>query len=328
MTARRRSTLDDVARAAGVHPSTVSRALGRPDLVTPETRQRVEAAALELDYVPNVAARSLVRGRTGALGVLVPDIANPYFAALVQAAQAEATAQDRVVLLTDTRHIADHERRALAALRPQVDGIILCTPVADDHSADGGPLVFVNRRSRGVNSVTVDQAAVVRLAFEHLHGLGHRHIVWLNGPSSYWSSRERDRALTELVGADAGVRHDVVPDVDPTFEGGWKASEEAFRTGATGVVAFNDLMALGVLAAAGNAGIAVPSDISIVGSDDVQVASMSWPQLTSVASPLDSVGRLAVQLLLSSGESSRTRHRVLQPGLSVRGSTGPAPQGR
>lgn len=314
----KRATLADVATRAGVHYSTVSRALTRPDLVTEETRVRVEAAAAELEYLPNPAARNLVRGSTGAIGLLVPDIANPFFAAIVQAATAEASEIDQAVLLVDTRHRPELEVSALDRLRPQVDGIIVCTPVATEYRRDRGPLVHVNRRSPGVSSVAVDQSEVVRLAFEHLDELGHRHVAWMNGPTSYWSSRQRRDALVPYE-SKRGRTIVVLDGIEPTFEGGHAATDLAITSGATALVAFNDLMALGVMAAAQARGLRVPDDLSVVGSDDVRVASMSWPPLSSVASPIDELGETAVRAL----QRTRVRHHLLQPTLSVRGSTGP-----
>jgi LacI family transcriptional regulator len=310
-----------VAQRAGVHLSTVSRALAQPDLVAPATRAKVEVAARQLGFTPNRLARNLVQGRMGAIGLLVPDIANPYFASVVQAAQAEAALHDLVVLLADTRHEPTDERRALDMLQPNVDGLIVCSPVGTRSQSGMSPTVFVNRRARGKPNVTVDQHAIVRLAFDHLAGLGHRHIVWLNGPNSYWSSRRRAAAI-ERVSAGVGRDDSVVPDCEPTFAGGWQAGAEALSAGATAIVAFNDLMALGVLAAAHDADRSVPRDLSIVGSDDIPSAAMAWPPLTSVAAPLDDLGRSAVRALLHLLEDGGTVQTVLEPTLSIRASTG------
>jgi DNA-binding LacI/PurR family transcriptional regulator len=319
--AQRRSTLTDVGRLAGVHSSTVSRALSRPDLVSAETRARVESAVQDLGFAPNPQARGLAAGRTGAIGLLVPDIANPYFAELIRAAQAEAALNDLVLLVADTEHDAEGELRTLRTLQPHVDGVILCTPVAPAHVPGPVPIVYVNRRARGICSVTVDQHVLVRQAFDHLAELGHRHIVWLNGPGAYWSSQERLEAISVLDGRAA--RHEVVEDIEPNFEGGQKGMDEVLRSAATAVVAFNDLIALGVLVAAASAGLDVPAELSVVGSDDIQAAAMSWPPLTSVASPIDEVGRVAVRSLLRSRRGRRARSSVLSPSLRVRRSTGP-----
>jgi DNA-binding LacI/PurR family transcriptional regulator len=315
----RRSTLMDVARLARVHSSTVSRTLSHPELVAPHTRARVEAAVAELNFTPNRQARSLHEGRTGAIGLLVPDIANPYFAEVIRAAQDEAALNDLVLLVADTQQQAAREDRAFRALQPHVDGIIVCTPVAPDHPSAATPVVYVNRRAPGTCSVTVDQHEVVRLAAAHLLALGHRRILWLNGPANYWSAAQRREAIFGLGTATA--RHDIVEDLDPTFDGGWKAGQGLLGSRTTAVVAFNDLMALGVLAAAASAGVSVPGDLSLVGSDDVRAAAMSWPPLTSVASPFDRVGKVAVQALMRARDGRHPRSTVLAPTLTIRQST-------
>jgi DNA-binding LacI/PurR family transcriptional regulator len=322
----RPARLEDVARRAGVHPSTVSRVISRPGIVAPATRDRVEAAIRELDYVPNRLAQGLAQGRNQAIGVLVPDVANPYFAAIVQAAQDEARTHDFVVVLVDTRHDPDEEVRAIATLRAQVDGLIACSPVAPANTPPGIPLVYVNRRTSRVHSVTVDQGRIVALGVEHLVALGHRHIAVLNGPRSYWSSVQRSVAIRRLAAQHerAKIRLVELPDLDPTFDGGAKATDAALATGATAVCAFNDVMALGVVATVTGAGLRVPGDVSVVGSDGIDIAAMSWPPLTTVSIPLAELGRCAVRALLAkAGRRRAPRHTELQPTLIVRESTGP-----
>jgi len=317
-------TLADVARRAGVHPATVSRALSRPELVSPATRALVEEAVRALDFVPNRLASGLARGRSGAIGILVPDVANPYFAAIVQAAQNEAARHDLVVVLADTRHDAAEEERAVTALRAHVDGLVVCSPVLPRHHTGSLPLVYLNRRTPGVSSITVDQRRIVELALDHLGFLGHRSVVVLNGPDSYWSSARRTEALAGVQRTPHRPRCTVVADQEPTFAGGWKAASAVLDAGATAVVAFNDLMALGVVAAASAAAVSVPDRLSVVGSDDVDAASMSWPPLTTVASPLSELGRVAVSTLLAEAAGrSRRSHTVLDPVLVVRSSTAP-----
>ena len=184
-------TLDDVARRAGVHPGTVSRALNRPSMVAAATRREVLAAVEAIGFVPNRSARQLVSGRTGAIGVIVPDITNPYFATILRAIQADARGQDISVLIADTRADADEERRALAKLGRQVDGLVVLTPLTDLSCADV-PVVQVNRQSQLAPSVVVDQAAIIGLAVDHLTTLGHRHVTVVRGPASYWSTGQRE----------------------------------------------------------------------------------------------------------------------------------------
>lgn len=316
-----RSTLADVATLAGVHPSTVSRALNHPELVAAPTRDRVVTAAAELAFTPNPLAQGLLRGRTGAVAMLVPDIANPYFAAVAQAAQAAAAELGLVLIIAETRHDGTEETRVLERLDGRVDGTIVCSPVLDQPLAGGRRAVFVNRRTATVPSVTVDQRAIVRAARQHLEDLGHRRIAWLLGPDAYWSTQERRLALADL--APDAIDDVVIDDLEPDFDAGVAVAADLLDHDATAVVAFNDLMALGVLSGLAAAGRSVPGEVSVVGSDDVRAASMSWPPLTSVDGRLDDVGRTAVDLLAGLLDGGAPTDVVLEPTLVARTSSAP-----
>ncbi|HET8929488.1 MAG TPA: LacI family DNA-binding transcriptional regulator [Acidimicrobiales bacterium] len=312
-------TLQDVARRAGVHPATVSRALGRPEMVAPETRDRVLAAVEALGFVPNRHARHLAGGSAEAVGVIVPDIANPYFATMLQSIQAEATGRDLEVLIADSGGDPATEQRMLETLSRRVDGIVVCTPVSDLAGATV-PVVQVNRQSRQVPSVVVDQATIVTLAVDHLTALGHRHLAYLHGPLRYWSSRRRTRAVQRIARERRGeLRIEVVHPVAGTFEGGRGVLETVLATGATGVLAFNDVQAAGLVVGAHAAGLRVPGDLSIVGSDGLDLATMIEPTLTTVVAPRDAIGRTALARLVTDDGPTRT---VLQPALTYRGSSG------
>lgn len=328
MASDRPPTLQDVARRAGVHPATVSRALSRPDMVAPATRTVVFDAVAAVGFVPNRSARQLAGGRTDAIGVIVADITNPYFAAIVQAIQAHARGDDLAVLIADTAADPAEERRALATLSRQVDGIVAVTPVTDLAAATR-PVVQVNRLRRGVVSVVVDQEAIVGAAVAHLAALGHAAIAVVRGPAAYWSASRRDRAVErmEVVGPADVVRLDLLPPAPATFEGGRAAYDGLARSGASGVVAFNDLQAAGLLAAAHDAGRSVPGSLSVVGSDGLALATMTSPPLTTVAAPLDELGRTArrrlADVLADRPGPAVTR---LRPELVVRSTTA-APAG-
>lgn len=310
-------TLADVAAAADVHAATVSRALSRPELVNPSTLERVNAAIAELGYVPNRAARQLAGGRTAMLAMLVPDITNPFFAAIVQAAQRRAERDDHLVVLADTGLRASAEVDALRSLAPHVDAAIVCTPRSPAPPllavAAGRPVVLVNRATAGVASVVLDQRRVVALALDHLRGLGHERIALLRGPHGSWSARQRERGVGR---ADVVL----VGPTDPTFDGGRAAFAEVRASGATGVIAFNDVMALGLVAAAASAGVAIPDELSIVGSDDIAMAAMATPALTTVAAPLDELATLAVDHALALVGGARPEQAAVQPRLVVRSS--------
>lgn len=312
-------TLQDVARRADVHPATVSRALARPEMVAPATRRRVLEAVDALGFVPNRHARRLAGGRAEAVGVIVPDIANPYFATVLQSIQAEATDRELEVLIADSAGDPATEARMLATLSRRVDGIVVCTPVSDLSGA-GVPVVQVNRQSRDVPSVVVDQATIVALAVDHLVGLGHRRVAFLHGPMRYWSSRRRKKAA-ERIGRERRGEVDLefVHPVAGTFDGGRSVVADVLATGATGVLAFNDVQAAGLIVGAHEAGLDVPGDLSIVGSDGLDLASMTEPTLTTIVAPRETIGRTALARLVAESGSAQT---VLQPELAPGASTG------
>lgn len=320
-----RPTLDDVAVAAGVSPATVSRALRRPDLVNERTRARVLEAVTALGYRAHVGARSLAGGRTDAVAVVVPDVANPFFAALVQAIQASAAELGAVTLLGDARHDPDLEVDLVRRLADRADAVVACAAVAPTSAlrdaAGPRPLVLVNRRSRSVRSVAVDQAAVLRLAVAHLVALGHRRLAWAPGPSGLWSTRARRRA-SGAVATELACEVVEVGPATATDRDGPAAVHAAVARGATALVAFNDVQALAAMSAAARSGIAVPEDLSVIGADDIATASLVTPALTTVAAPLGQLGRAAVEL---AADPSGPGELTLAPALVVRASCGPPP---
>lgn len=319
-------TLADVALAAGVHPSTVSRVLSRPELIGAPTRTAVEQAIVRLGYVPNKAARQLAGGRVGSIGVLVPDITNPFFAQVVRAAQQGCRDAGLTMLLADTDQHADEELSEARALAGSVDGFIACSPVADTKDwrrvVGTTPLVFVNRRAKGVASVALDQRAIVGLGVGHLRELGHRRIAVVRGPEAYWSSRERDRVLRTLDDIT------VLGPVRPDFDGGIELAHALMASQVTGVLAFNDLQALGIMAGYRAAGRSVPHDLSVVGSDDIPAGTMSDPPLTTISAPVQELGttalRLAEQLIAGDHPLDDT---ALSVSLTIRHTTQTAARG-
>lgn len=322
-------TIKDVARAAGVSPATVSRALATPEQVREPTRTRVQQAARELGYSPNRAARGLITGRTGNIGLLVPDLANPFFPGVVKGMQARARESDYHVFLADTDEDPTVEADLVRALSKQVDGIVLCSPrmAEDDLRALAGvtPLVLLNRRIGRTPAVTFDNLGGMRQAVAHLTALGHRRIAWVGGPRTSWSNRERVRALRS-VSAAAGVELVEIGNVTPQFEGGVAAGDLALAATVTAVIAYNDLVALGLISRFKARDVRVPTDISVVGVDDIALASMIDPPLTSIAQPKELSGRSGVDLLLAVLENPDrvpVTRRELETQLMVRASTGP-----
>jgi DNA-binding LacI/PurR family transcriptional regulator len=321
-------TIKDVARLAGVSQSSVCRALADPDQVRPETRERVETAARNLGYAPNRAARSLITGRTGNIGVVLPDLANPFFPSVVKSIQTQARRFDYAVFLSDTDEDPAVEVPLIRALAKQVDGFLLCSPRAADDEikafAGQTPIVVLNRRITAFPSVTADSADGMRQAVAHLHALGHRRVAYVAGPRTSWSNRDRLRGLRSATTSEMELIE--IGNVAPTVQGGTAAADLVIASPATAVLAYNDLVALGLLNRLQARGIDVPGRISVVGFDDILLAGLVSPGLTTVAIAKEHIGRVGVELLLelmADGERPTASRRVLPTQLIVRGSTGP-----
>jgi DNA-binding LacI/PurR family transcriptional regulator len=324
---RRAVTLHDVAREAGVAVSTVSRALSDPERVNVTTREHVQAIARGLGYRPNRLAQALPTGRTGMLAVLVPDITNPHNFGLVRGAEAQARAAGSTLIIADTQGGAELESAHLDRLASSVDGFVLASSRLPDGElralAERSPVVLFNRRVEGLASLVTDSVDGSRQIVEHLVALGHRSLAYLAGPSDAWSDGERWRALVEHAEA-AGARIVRCGPFAPTLDGGPVAADVGLATGATALIAFNDLLAIGVLRRLEGRGVAVPGQLSVVGYDDIFGSDFCSPPLTTVAGPVDEAGRTLVDVLLTGREP--TPALTLPTHLRVRASTGPVPE--
>ena len=324
-------TLADVARRAGVSTSTVSRALNGTAPLSPATVARVRRAVDALGYSPHRSARHLAGGRTGAIAVVVPDLTNPFFATIARGAQHRALENGELTVIADAEDRPSAELELIARLVPDVDGVVLCSPTAPTArlvaALGSRPAVLVNRPIRGRASVVADQRAAVLLAHDHLSGLGHERIAYVRGPAGKWTSSARDAQAGRL-----GL--DLVGPVAPTFGGGARAAS-ALPRGTTAVIAHNDLVAVGLVDALTSSGRRVPEDVSVVGCDDVELASLVRPALTTVRMPLEQLGRRAVDRLAEQisgsgpvGSAPTAADPVLAVTLTVRGSTAPYAAGR
>lgn len=328
-------TIKDVARAAGVSAATVSRALATGERVRPETRERVRQAASALGYEPNPVARGLITGRTGNIGLIVPDLANPFFPGVVKGMQARAREVGMAVFVADTDEDPKAEFALVRALSQQVDGVVISSPrMSEDElrlAATQTRLVLLNRRLGRIPSVTVDNVGGVRQAVAHLVALGHRRIGYVEGPRTSWANRERLRGMRAMAAAS---EIDLVElgSFLPQFEGGVAAADQVLASGVSAVVAYNDLVALGLLSRFTARGVDVPGRISIVGCDDIVASSMVHPALTTISLPKEMTGRAGVDMLLQllenpdqTGARGPASRRELPAHLLVRGSTGQAP---
>ncbi|MFB7799608.1 DUF6807 family protein [Isoptericola sp. NPDC056134] len=334
-------TIDEVAAAAGVSRATVSRVMNGRASVARDIAERVRVAAKDLRYQPSRVARSLSLGRTNSVALVVPDLANPMFQQILRGTMAAAAPHDYRVLVADTaENTADEAEVALEA-RQRCDALVLAAPRTSEDALLEllprlEPVVVVNRHVPGltVPSVRVDYAAGVRSMVDHLVALGHRELAYVAGPRSSASNGLRARALDDARERHPGLRVTTVP-CGPTVDAGYRAADAVLATGATGVVAFNDLVAFGLLARLNEAGVAVPGDISIGGFDDIELARYATPSLTTAAVPQADLGRRAWELLHARVlGTERTRLGAegiavhVTPGLVVRGSTGPVPPAR
>lgn len=323
------ATIRDVAHAAGVAPSTVSRALNASTLVSPGTRDRVQQAAARLGYQPSRTARSLVTGRTGNLGLIVPDLSNPFFPGVVKGVQARARGARLSVFIADSDEDQAVEIGLIRELAKQIDGLLLCSPRSGEDAirelASGTAIVLVNRRVGDQPAITVDNTAGMQQAAAHLVALGHRRIGFVGGPAASWSGGQRLHALRAFANS-AGIELVEVGNFPPQFEGGVAAADLVIAAQLSAVIAYNDVVALGLLSRLNARGVNVPDQISVVGCDDIPTARMSSPALTTVALPKEQAGRHAVDLLLElihEPDPQRPMHRELPTQLMVRDSTGP-----
>jgi LacI family transcriptional regulator, galactose operon repressor len=323
-------TIRDVARELGVHPSTVSRTFSAPRLVSAETRRRVLAVSARLGYRPNRAASALITGRTHNIGLIVADIANPFFAPLIRSAEKQARVRDYHLFVGDTDEDPEVEAELVRALAKQVDGVLLCSPRLANADigklSEDTPLVLINRRIDGVPAVLMDVASGAREAIEYLAGLGHRDIALVAGPRTSWTSREIRRAAGRAAERH-GARLTVIGPNPPTEHGGYERAAAVLDAGATAVLAYNDLMAIGLIEGLDELHVAVPEQLSVVGFDDIPLSRLTRPKLTTVANPVTAAGRAAVDLLLQHSDGNAGANLTLRTSLIVRGSAAAGPHG-
>lgn len=324
------TTITDVAAHAGVSLSTVSRVMNGNASVDAVMAARVRSSARELGYTANPLARSLVLGRTQTIAVVVPDLGNPTFQAILRGLSRAASADGYHVLIADS--VEDDGEEAVLAIetRRRTDGVILCAPrMPEDRLetvlAEVAPVVLVNRAPHaGTPAVTADYRSALREIIEHLHGLGHRRFAYLAGSPRSASNAARLAAL-----ADARSAHPDTSIVELSggvdFDAGARALDGVLETGATAVLAFNDLVAMGLLSAAGERGIRVPEDLSIAGFDDIPFARFTSPPLTTATVPAAELGARAWAAMhaLLAGEDPAAL-QTLGAEVVVRGSTGAA----
>jgi LacI family transcriptional regulator len=331
-------TMSDVAAHAGVDISTVSRALNERTaaLLRSETVDRVTAAAAELGYRPNVLARSLRTQRSHTIGMVIPDLTNPFFPPIVRGVEDVLDDADYTLIIANTDNDVRREQRSLRSLvGRQVDGLLVATShlhdgTPGDEELGGLPLVLVNRRGSDpdIPSVVPDDVAGIDAVVAHLTGLGHHRIAHLAGPQDTSTGRTRAQSFRDAMSAAGLDDEDLIEGADLfDIDAGRDACERLLtrRPDLTAIVAANDLLAIGCIRAMRDRGLRVPTDVSLVGFNDMPLVDLIDPPLTTVRVPQQEMGRAAARILLDLlGEGgSRTAPTCLElpPELVIRLST-------
>ena len=329
-------TLSEVAKAAGVHTSTASRALNEQtrSVVNPETVERVMAAAKKLDYSPHPLARGLRTNRTMTVAMVIPDIENPLFGPIIAGAEERLVADNYSLLVSDAGRQPETAVEALVDRR--VDGLIMATASINDHMIEdlrrrNVPLVLVNRTDDGATpAIFGDDHAGIQLVIEHLVGLGHRSIGHVAGPEDISTGRHRRLAFqNSMDAAGVPVSDDLIEQASWfQVEPGCKSAKILLerRPDITALVAANDLIAMGCYQAIRESGRTVGVDVSVTGYNDIGFLELLEPAMTSVRVPYRRMGAEAASMLLDivedGEELSRQKSVRLAPHLSIRESTG------
>lgn len=320
-------TIYDVAKAAGVAASTVSRAFSRPGRVNAATAERIRKVAAELGYRVNPLAAGLPTGRTSMLALVVSDVTNPFYAEVIRGAESAAAEAGYVLLLIDAQESDRQERASLERALPAVEGVVLAGSRLSDAAirmtAKQRPMVVLNRDVADVPSIVLDIPYGMRLAAEHLEQFGHRTLTYVAGPEASWADGMRWRGLRDAA-AELGQRVHRVGPFAPTVAGGRAVAHQLIADLPTAVLTYNDQLAIGLVLALQAYGVRVPEDVSVIGFDNIFATQIVTPALTTVAAPLRTQGEAAVNALVSSRGAPAPRSgqpMTLPVKLVTRGST-------
>lgn len=326
-------TIREVAREAGVSVATASRALNGLSLVTPATREKIEAAAARLDYVPHSGARSLTRQRTDTIGVILPDLFGEFFSEIIRGIDRVVHGAGKNLLLGNMHGSPEETVHAIRAMRGRVDGLLVMPPNSSADSLSGAdasriPTVLLNARADGnrMPFVTVDNHAGARLVTRHLIERGARRIVHLAGPASNRDASERERGFRETLLEELGDADPVVLPGDFREDAGRDAARRLLADGISfdAVFAGNDVMAVDLMAELQRSGVEVGRDVLVAGFDDIPLARFVTPRLTTVHSDITRLGATAAEIVLRmlAGEDlGDDGYIVIAPTLAIRTST-------
>lgn len=325
-------TIYDIAALAGVNPSTVSRALNNPGRINSVTEARIKDAAKQLNYQVNPFARALPTGRTRMLALIVADITNPMFFDAVRGAEAEASHSGYTLVIAESQESGRLEAATVERIMPSVDGVVLVTSRLEDAEvleiASKKSVVLMNRRIEGVPDVVPDVSEGIEQALDHLAALGHKSIAYLSGPANSWMSKHRWNLIFQGA-VKRGLKVVEIGPNEPVVSGGKAAADLVDASGVSAVLAYNDLIAIGLMGALRDKGVAVPGEMSVIGFDDIFGSDLTTPALTTIKAPLEKAGELAVKALLQdiedeSSEDVTEAARNLRSKMVFRSSTGQA----
>ncbi|NUU01305.1 LacI family DNA-binding transcriptional regulator [Herbaspirillum robiniae] len=333
------STIKDVAKLAGVSYTTVSHVLNETRPVSPEARERVLRAVEDLAYVPSALARSLKSKVTGSIGLIIPNNTNPYFSELARGIEDSCYEAGYSVILCNSDDDPDKQRDYLQVLMTKrCDGLIIATLTQTDLKPSSRldvPTVLLDRAPKELDTdlVSTDNVLGGELAARHLLELQRRRIACIAGPSGLALSDERVQGLSRtLRQGGASLAEGDLLHADFSSTGGYQAAMQLLQREGRPDAIFccNDMMAIGVLRAAGELQIEVPGQLSVVGFDDIELAQFVHPPLTTVAQNTRRLGNLTAQLLLEriADPALPARRETMAPQLQIRGSTAPFPNSR
>jgi LacI family transcriptional regulator/LacI family repressor for deo operon, udp, cdd, tsx, nupC, and nupG len=335
---KRKISIEDIARRAGVSHSTVSRALRDSPLISPKVREEIKQLAREMSYVPNSIAQSLLSSRTNTIGVVVTSIADPFFAEVVEGIEQIARSAGLSVLLSASHRDLEQEIAAIDNFyRRRVDGILVAdSRISKQHTKQlaqiAVPTVLINsqaeEQSEMFYSVAVDDCLGARLAVEHLVTLGHTSIGYIGVGNRSRSNQQRlegyRMALTQ-AGLPQITDWVAISDEDYTSTSdvatGQQMLAKLVTAGVSGIFCYNDMVAVGALLACQERGISVPQDLSLVGFDGIALSRYVTPPLTTVRQPMLEIGCHAAQMLLDLLQEKSVENCVLSPFLIERGSS-------
>lgn len=328
-------TIKDVAQKAGVSVTTVSRVINRSGYVGESAQARVIKVMEELNFIPSHVARGLVSGKTSTIGLLIPDVANPFFSDIARGIEDAAIAQGYTTILCNSDWNLDREIMYIDILRSKwVDGVIIAGSRSNEEvvtkAAGMLPMVWVDRQNSNTkSSVWMDNDKGGRIATQHLLNIGCQHLIHVSGPEDSPSAKARWQGFEKTIVNGRTLNSSLTGELiqgNFRFEGGYEIGSSLLRSKnrPDGIFAANDLMAIGIIQAARSCGVDVPGELAVIGYDNIAMCEYVFPSLTTIAQPGYAMGRAAFQLLkqqLGADGEIRAEQQEFEPKLILRGST-------